>query len=73
MTWNLIYIRKRTFRRIDERPVYLFHNAFEHEIFQPSALGCDNLRHTQVNIQRGEVPYVTRLIFLAQQELANEG
>ena len=27
--WNLVYVRKRTFRRIDERPVYLFHKGLE--------------------------------------------
>ena len=29
--WNLVYIRKCTFRRIDERPIYFFHNTTEVE------------------------------------------
>ena len=29
--WNLVYIHKCTFRRIDERPIYFFHNTNEVE------------------------------------------
>ena len=27
MTYDLVYVPKREFQRIDERPIYLFHSA----------------------------------------------